>query len=349
MESLAHMEIDHNSRIPKYKQVIDSIVKGIANGSFKIGEKIPSINEISEEYYLSRDTVEKAYSQLKKSNVIVSVKGKGYYVSKTDLDSKVRILFLVNKLSSYKMRIYNAFRRKVASKAKIDLKIYHCEEQIFLNILEENIGNYDHYVVMSHFINSHQEHVGHTDEVLAALRKVPSKKLILVDNRLNEIENCVSQIYQDFEKDIFGALNQAINKLKKYDKLILVYPERSVYPYPKEILSGFKRFCLANAFEFEVLDQIYEGMEFQSRDAYITIEEMDLVNLLKQVRDHHLEIGKDIGIISYNDTPLKELLDITVISTDFNAMGEKIGNILLDGKGEKLIKNRFSFIDRKSI
>jgi DNA-binding LacI/PurR family transcriptional regulator len=59
-------------------------------------------------------------------------------------------------------------------------------------------------------------------------------------------------------------------------------------------------------------------------------------------------LGKDIGIISYNDTPLKELLGITVISTDFNIMGETAASMILNNeKGE--IKVPFNFIDRNSI
>ncbi|CAN5360920.1 hypothetical protein BH23BAC1_BH23BAC1_45050 [soil metagenome] len=75
---------------------------------------------------------------------------------------------------------------------------------------------------------------------------------------------------------------------------------------------------------------------------------MDLVNLVKQIRDKNLVLGKDIGIISYNDTPLKELLDITVISTDFKAMGETAAYMIMKKKRE-IVKNVFHFINRNSI
>ena len=89
-------------------------------------------------------------------------------------------------------------------------------------------------------------------------------------------------------------------------------------------------------------------MELHVRDAYILIEEADLVNLLKQIRDRKLVAGKDIGVISYNDTPLKELLGITVISTDFNTMGETAAYMILKRKKEE-VKNVFRFINRDSI
>jgi DNA-binding LacI/PurR family transcriptional regulator len=98
-----------------------------------------------------------------------------------------------------------------------------------------------------------------------------------------------------------------------------------------------------------VLNEIYADMDFHpKKDAYIIIEENDLVSLVKQVRDKNLEIGKDIGVISYNDTPLKDLLGITVISTDFKAMGETVAYMIQSRKKE-VVKNAFRFINRNSI
>ena len=68
---------------------------------------------------------------------------------------------------------------------------------------------------------------------------------------------------------------------------------------------------------------------------------------VKQVRDKDYQLGKDIGIISYNDTPLKELLGITVISTDFKKMGTLAAKMIVDKKISS-VKNDFNFIDRNS-
>jgi len=111
---------------------------------------------------------------------------------------------------------------------------------------------------------------------------------------------------------------------------------------------GFRQFCVEYDFDFEILDQIYDDMELQSKDIFITIEEMDLVNLVRQIRKKGLKLGKDIGIISYNETPLKELLGITVISTDFKAMGESAAYMVLKNKKEK-VKNVFKYIERNSL
>jgi DNA-binding LacI/PurR family transcriptional regulator len=80
------------------------------------------------------------------------------------------------------------------------------------------------------------------------------------------------------------------------------------------------------------------------------IEETDLVNLIKNCKSKGLVVGKDIGIISYNETPLKEILldGISVISTDHTMMGETAAKLILENRHEK-IKNPFTLILRKSL
>jgi len=67
-------------------------------GHLKVDDKIPSINSFSEEFLLSRDTVDKAYNILKELKIILSIRGKGHFIAMTKLISKVNILFLINML-----------------------------------------------------------------------------------------------------------------------------------------------------------------------------------------------------------------------------------------------------------
>ncbi|MCM4157259.1 GntR family transcriptional regulator [Gramella sp. AN32] len=348
MTQTIEIKINEASRIPKYKQIVDSIIQDISRGNLTIGQKIPSINELSETCYLSRDTVEKAYRVLKEKKIIISVKGKGFYTAKTDLISKINVLFMVNKPSSYKMMIYNSFVNCLGVNGHVNLSIYHCDESLFIKALEKNMGAFNYYVIMPHFRDEKSHHTSVTQKALDQIEKIPKDKLIILDNTKPEIHGDYGSVYQDFSGDIYGALQEGIEKLRKYDKLILVYPDKSVHPYPKRILYGFRQFCIEYNFDFEILDEIYEDMELQSKDAYIIIEEMDLVNLLRQIRSKGLIMGKDIGVISYNETPLKELLGITVISTDFKAMGETAAYLVMKNKKEK-VKNVFKYIERNSV
>lgn len=342
------IKIDEDSRVPKYKQIVDSILTNIGNGNLKINQKIPSINSFSEEFYMSRDTVEKAYKILKDRKIITSIRGKGYYITRTKLVSKVNVLFLYNKLSSYKMTTYNSFINTIGANAHTDLHIYHCDESLFLNLLDKYEGAYDYYIITTHFKTEDLKHSSFTEDVIKAINKIPKEKLIIMDNIKLGMDNNVTKIYQDFENDIYNALKEGLNKIKEYKRIILVYPSKAVYPYPRRILHGFRKFCTEFEINYEVLDEIYDDIVLKKGDLFITIEESDLVNLVKQMREKKMKLGKDIGIISYNDTPLKELLGISVISTDFKIMGETTARMILN-KEIGQFKVPFNFINRKSI
>lgn len=348
MDLIKYIKINENSRIPKYQQIIDSIIENISLGNLTMDQKIPSINMFSEEFYLSRDTVEKAYSILKERNIITSIRGKGYYISRTKLISKVNILFLINKLSSYKLRTYNHFINAIGANSHTDLHIYHCDETLFLNLLDKNKSAYDYYIIMPHFKTAELKHVSFTDNVVKAINKIPKNKLVILDNIKPGVDGNLIEIYQDFENDIYNALKEGISKIKKYKKIILVYPENAVYPFPRRILHGFRKFCVEFKLDFEILNEIFHDMILKKGDLFITIEESDLVNLVKQAREDEFKLGSDIGIISYNDTPLKELLGITVISTDFKVMGETAAKMILNKQTGK-VKTPFNFIDRDSL
>ncbi len=348
MDIFKYIRIDENSRIPKYKQIVDSVIYNISKENFKIDQKLPSINMFSEEFALSRDTVEKAYNILKDRQIITSIKGKGYYITKTKLVSKINILFLINKLSSYKLKIYNSFINTIGNGAHTDLHIYHCDTTLFLNLLEKYAGAYDYYVIMPHFKTDNAMHISYTDDVIDAILKIPKDKILILDNNKLKIEGDIIEIYQDFENDIYNALKEGLEEISNYVKVILIYPEKAVYPYPRRILNGFRKFCVEFKMDFDILNEMYDDIVLKKGDLFITIEESDLVNLVNQIREKEFVLGAEIGVISYNDTPLKELLGISVISTDFNIMGKTAAQMILNSTKGK-IKNPFHLIQRDSL
>tara|TARA_R110002096_G_scaffold9533_1_gene37530 strand:+ start:18216 stop:19262 length:1047 start_codon:yes stop_codon:yes gene_type:complete len=348
MDIHKYVKIDENSRIPKYQQIVDSVIHNISTDNFKIDQKILSINRLSEELYLSRDTVEKAYSILKDRNIITAIRGKGFYISRTKLIKKLNILFLINKLSWYKMEIYHSFMNSIGPNSYVDLHIYHCDESLFLNLLNKHKKAYDYYVIMPHFKTEDFQHTSTTVAVSQALNKIPKNKLVILDNNKIPIENNIITVYEDYEYDIYNALKSGIKKISKYKKIILIYPKKTVYPYPKRIKHGFMKFCIEQNLDFDILDKVYNDMILLKGDLFITIDEDDLVNLIEQIRDKEFVLGTDIGIISYNDTPLKALLGITVISTDFKIMGETTSRMIINNEKGKY-KVPFNFIDRNSV
>lgn len=341
-------KIDHNSRKPKYQQIVDQIILNITNGNFKINQKVPSINIFSERFYLSRDTVERAYTILKKQKILDSVPGKGYYISNTKLNSKFKIVFVLNKLSDYKLLTYNHFTNYLGADSIIDILIYNCNDDIFEDYLNKSELAFDYYVIMPHFKNKDLKHESYTEKALNAINKIPKEKLVILDNCKSTFGDNTIEIYQDFENDIYNALNEIVDKIKKYKKLILIFPDKAIFPYPRRILFGFKKFCIEHKIEFEINNNVPEGSDLIKGNVFLIIEDEALINLLKQHREYKYKLGKDLGIISYNETPLKDLLGISVVSTDFRFMGEKAAEMILENQKGRL-KAPFRLIDRNSI
>lgn len=72
--------IDRESHIPLYIQVASDIESKITSGEYKPGEKISTVNQLVEDYNVSRVTVVQALETLVVRNIIISRQGKGSYV-----------------------------------------------------------------------------------------------------------------------------------------------------------------------------------------------------------------------------------------------------------------------------
>ena len=72
--------LDPNSVVPLYKQLKDLIAKQISEGVLKPNDRIPTEEELSKMYSVSRITVRKAVSELVEEDVLAKKQGKGTFV-----------------------------------------------------------------------------------------------------------------------------------------------------------------------------------------------------------------------------------------------------------------------------
>jgi DNA-binding transcriptional regulator YhcF (GntR family) len=332
-------KIDHQSEVPKYKQVVDLIVSDIESGIFKQGQRIPSINEISEELLLSRDTIEKAYVFLKKKGILSSVRGKGYYVNRSNVQKHIRVALIFNKLSNYKRNIYYSFIETLGSKAVVDVFIYNYDLQQFKNIIENNLSKYDYYVILPHFKNEN-------DDVARVIQSIPREKVLLIDRNLETLRN-YPIVYQEYEKDIQSALSEGIGLIRKYQKINLVFPFDQYYS--KYILRGFQIFCQVIDLEFTVIDELKEP-DVRKGEAYVIVSDEDLYRFIKICRAKNWKLGVDVGVVAYNDNTVKEILEdgITTISTNHDEIGRIAAEMILTKKFSR-IKSPFSLTRRNSL
>nr|WP_068886935.1 GntR family transcriptional regulator [Pedobacter panaciterrae] len=334
------IEINEYSKTPKYLQVFDSILNAIKTSEIDVNDVLPSINYLSESLEVGRNTIERAYLGLKKFGVVDSVPGKGYFVSNAKFEQSFKVLLLFNKLSDHKKIIYDAFTAKLGSDVSVDFYVYNNSFSQFKKILEDRIERYSKIVIIPHFFNEHEN-------AYALIDSLPKDKLVLIDKLIPEIVGDFCTVYEDFEKDILCALEELRIRLSKYHTIKLIFPSSS--DYSKKILTGFIDFCQQYAFSYEVLSDLKNEI-YLPGTVYINLREDHLVELVEKTVNNDLKIGSEIGIISYNETPIKKLIlsGITTISTNFVMMGEAAANMVLNNlKGHLAIP--FKAIARNSL
>ncbi|TMI89608.1 MAG: GntR family transcriptional regulator [Bacteroidetes bacterium] len=322
------IKIDEQSVTPKYQQLTNSILNAIERGRIGKDYPLPSINDLSYELEISRDTAEKAYRHLKKLGVIGSVPGKGYFIAKTDFRQSIKIFLLFNKLSAHKKIIYDSFVGVLGQQAAIDFYIYNNDFNLFKKLLQSRKNDYTHHVIIPHFIEG-------GENAAAVINEISDGNLILLDKLIPGIKNEYGAVFENFETDIYNALKEALPHLQKYQTLKITFPSYTYFP--EEIVKGFQSFCIEYAFNHKVVHNI-SAEEIKEGEVYINLMEDDLVVLLEKIEATHLAVGKNIGIISYNETPWKRfILDgITTISTDFKKMGEMAAQMVLNNEKNKL-------------
>lgn len=323
-----YIHVDEYSSTPKYLQLTNSILSAIESGKIQKDYLLPSINELSYELEISRDTAEKGYKYLKKLGVVGSVPGKGYYIISTDFRRTLKIFLLFNKLSSHKKIIYDAFIKALGDHVAVDFYIYNNDFNLFKKLLSNKKEDYSHYVIIPHFMEEH-------DHVHEVINLIPKEKLVILDKLVPGVSGEYAAVYENFESDIYNALDKARDHLGKYHTIKIIMPKRSYYPV--EILKGFYRFCQQYAFTPKVINQILTE-EILEGEVYINLMEDDLVTLIERIVNLKLKLGTDVGVISYNETPLKKIIlnGITTVSTDFRQMGEMTAKLILENSKQHL-------------
>lgn len=329
------IQFDPDSQVPKYRQIIQSVKWAIERKIVKKGDKVPSLNQVCSTFNLSRDTVMLAYNELKSHGILASNKGKGYYVDSTDIQLEEKVFLLFDELNSFKEDLYNSFIDSLNSNASVDVFFHNFNYQVFKNQIIESTGKYTSYVIMP----TSFDNIGHL------IHKLPQDRVYILDRVKPEL-NGFPSIYQDFESDVYEGLVAAQDLLAKYRRLVFIHPGGKE---PAERITGFKRFCQDYKYDFKVVKSLNE-VKPVLYEAFLVASDRTLVELIKIANDYEFEIGEKFGIISFNDSILKQVVGggVTTISTDFHEMGRLLAAMVL-GRKTGQVRNSSSIVLRKSL
>ncbi|CAH0337611.1 hypothetical protein FVB9288_03382 [Flavobacterium sp. CECT 9288] len=329
------ISIQNNKGIPKYQQIITSIEVALQQELLQKGDRLPSVNKVRLEFSLSRDTVLLAYDELKKRGIIYAIPGKGYYVKSVEISIKQKIFLLFDELNIFKEDLYNSFLENIGTTAQVDIFFHHFNVPVFQKLIHDSNGNYTKYIIMP----------TNLEEAASIIKTLPVQDVYILDQTNPELLNYPA-VYQNFVKDIYEGLLKGKAKLNKYKKLIMIFPG---FREPLGMKIGFEKFCNDHAFEYEIITE-FKNREITKGEVYIIPSDRDLVSVIEKAKLQNLQLGNDYGIISYNETPLKKVVEngITTISTHFEMMGQLLAQMILKGKKEQ-IENKSDLILRNSL
>jgi len=300
----------------KHRQIADGIVQAIAEKVLKPGDLLPSVNAFLKKLPVARMTIVKALEELKERGIIESENRVGYFVKSGNVKQKLKVMLFLTEFNVYHEVLYNNIIEELKKeKIVVDLYFHHCNPLVFKTVLKENRGLYGLYIVTPF---SHPQ-------VIKSLSDIPVKKLLQI-MRPPVIEDA-SYISQDFYDEVIEALKGVKKQISKYEKLTLVFPKGA--GHPDVIRQAFFTFCSNAGINFGEVSRIPKEM-VKENQAWFTIADNDLIELVKYGEENGLSLGENLGILSYNDTPMKEIIrnGITVISADFAEMGRSVGDFI---------------------
>ena len=299
-----HFKIDPASNQLKFQQLVDSVTEAVSKNLLQVGDILPSVNQLCKESELSRDTVFKAYAELK-----------NYFVAK----ATTKVFLFLDTFKAYKEVLYGSFLENLPDNITVDLHFHHYNINVFETIIKESVGKYTKYIIMNF------DH----EQVPEVIKKIPNDKLLIIDWKVHsrETNSCV---YQDFGQTLYDAFAKNIELVKKYKRFIYLYPEFTYHP--KESIDYFNAFC-RDQIEFEVMRNS-KLLDIQPGDLYLMVSDRMLARFLDQCDQKKLSPGNEVGVISYNETPMKKYVKdgVTVISTDFELMGRKAAEFVSNGE-----------------
>lgn len=118
--------VDVMSRVPVYEQIIKQVEEQVLTGILKEGDKLPSVRSLSVKLSINPNTIQKAYTELDRRQLIITVPGKGSFISEKAIE-------VVGANSREKMTELNKIIRERALAGVTKEEIINNIEEVFNN------------------------------------------------------------------------------------------------------------------------------------------------------------------------------------------------------------------------
>lgn len=81
------VELDYDRGVPVYRQIVEAVVRALANGRLAVDEQLPTIVELASRLGINPNTVARAYRELEQGGHIFAKRGRGTFGAPLRRDS----------------------------------------------------------------------------------------------------------------------------------------------------------------------------------------------------------------------------------------------------------------------
>src|SRR5690606_28339645 len=115
----------------------------------KINDRLPSLNQLTSQLKISKETALKGLRYLLEKGIIESEDRKGYYLKRVKQYLPYRVCLILDKMNVLRDQVYQSFIETIKDQAEIGVYFHHDDFEVFKKLVEENLGNYTHFVIVT--------------------------------------------------------------------------------------------------------------------------------------------------------------------------------------------------------
>ncbi|WEK53673.1 MAG: GntR family transcriptional regulator [Candidatus Cohnella colombiensis] len=337
---------------PKYMQLKEQILSWIASGRFRPGDKLPSENELAEQFELSRQTVRQSIGELVSEGWLAREQGKGTFVSRNTgerrsatgnrtvgivttyisdyiFPSIVRGVEATLKEHGYRLLISSTDNRKDRERESIEMMLSHSVCGLIVEPTKSAEGNpnFDNYFAL-------EDH------------GIP---LVMINERYPDLD--CSSVMMDDEAGGWLAVNHLLELGHRRIAAFFKTDDLQGVARMKGFMRGFRELGLSVDHELLIRYRTEDkeerphtalGEMLQSAEpptAIVCYNDQLAVSLLDVIRKYEVSVPEQLSIVGYDDSYLATATEVklTTVEHPKSLLGEQAAEMLISllDKGSK--------------
>lgn len=340
-----------NGKKLKYYNLMEDLKQQIMGGTISPGEKLPSENQLAEQYQVSRQTVRKALSILENAGYIYPVHGRGTFCSELVRHTKNsrNIAVVTTYLSDYIFpRViqgiddvltengYSILLKNTRNSRSAEAR---CLEELLQKDIEGLIIEPSKSQIFCKHLGLYQK----LDEygipyvfIQGAFDQMKDQPRILMDDRKGGYM-VTKYLLELGHRDIIGIFKaddtQGQERHKGYAKALQEYgvlydPDRVIWYYTEDRI----------VHPYEQIKEMARQYRNHPFDAVVAYNDQTAVQIIRALEEEGIQVPEQVSVTGYDNSLLAKSSGLTTITHPQEKLGEMAANLLLE-----LIRNGTSY------